>query len=160
MSFPLQPKLNYQLDDSGLFSVLIVCKKPADFVLKQARLKIVGEEVWKLLGKSTDLKVLSNARKLAIKSFFFIDTLAKLLGGALVASFKLAFHPLYLCNDYMNPEVKMCCIVALFCFTNVSKSFRVFTTGLESRKRCCSDKNCFQFQNVQKKCLQKNVLVY
>lgn len=51
-------------------------KKPASFVLKQARIRIEGQQFWKVLGC--------------------------LIGPTIISSFKLAFHPLYLCPDYMN----------------------------------------------------------
>jgi len=73
--FPLKHQLDYELLPNGKFVLKIEAVKPKDLIVKQARLKIVGDDIWK--------------------------TLANMLGGAVIASFKLAFHPLYLCSDYM-----------------------------------------------------------
>jgi hypothetical protein len=58
--------------------IIINTSKPDDFTFKQARLRLGSEELWKLL--------------------------ALLVGPRVIASFKLAFHPLYLCPDYLNPS--------------------------------------------------------
>jgi hypothetical protein len=73
--FPLNHQLDYELLPNGKFLLRLDAIKPKDLIVKQARLKIVGEDMWKAL--------------------------TSMLGGAVVASFKLAFHPLYLCSDYM-----------------------------------------------------------
>lgn len=49
-----------------------------DFVLKQARLRIIGEDFWKEIGK--------------------------IIGKNILATFRLTVHPIVLCPDLLNPK--------------------------------------------------------
>eukprot|EP01114_Cavostelium_apophysatum_P000001 TRINITY_DN10001_c0_g1_i1.p1 TRINITY_DN10001_c0_g1~~TRINITY_DN10001_c0_g1_i1.p1 ORF type:complete len:291 (-),score=64.78 TRINITY_DN10001_c0_g1_i1:72-944(-) len=65
-SFPSQGGINLRINAT----------KPKDFSIKQARLKIVGDEFWKVL--------------------------SKVIGSAVIATFRLALHPLILCPDHLS----------------------------------------------------------